>query len=268
MPAKLNRLVAGMHKGLLRDALPRLIRLMDNVAAGRISPSLEDMSIGSGRKVTATVIFFDICGFTNLTSSDDPETLKRTLLLLNCVIPGMMRALYRYGAYVEKNTGDGLMAIHGIELRNDIAANQALDIAEEMFYVLDYVINPALNNIGIASVRARIGIDMGQVLISRIGVANGSSKHDRNSLTAVGPAANLACKIQGMAGENEIWVGDSIKSYASHERQYLFDCVTPNGWIWNYGGNPNTPYHCWRYNGVADDPMATILTGGNPLIRR
>lgn len=268
MPAKLNRQIAGMHKSQLRDALPRVVRLMDRVADGRISPSLEDMTIGSGRKVNAAVIFFDICGFTNLTSSDDPQTLKRTLLLLNCVIPGMMRVLYRYGAYVEKNTGDGLMAIHGIELRNEIAANQALDIAEEMFYVLDYVINPALINLGIAPVRARIGIDMGQILISRIGVPNGTSAHDRNALTAVGPAANRACKLQGMAGENEIWVGDAIRMSALHDRLRLFDCVTPDSWSWTYGGNVNARYHCWCYNGVADDPMATILGGANPLVRR
>lgn len=268
MPAKLNRLVAGMHRRNLQDALPRLVRLMDRVADGRVRPTLEDMTIGSGRKVTAAIIFFDICGFTNLTSSDDPQTLKRTLLLLNCVIPSMMRVLYRYGAYVEKNTGDGLMAIHGIELADEVAANQALDIAEEMFYVLDHIVNPALAALGIAPVRARVGVDMGQVLISRIGVHTGTSAHGRSSLTAVGPAANLACKLQGMAGENEIWVGDSIKRLASADRQYLFDCVTPVGWIWNYGGNANAPYHCWHYNGVADDPTATVLGGGNPLVRR
>jgi len=264
MPVKLNRTVAAMHRGALGEALPRFVNLMDRVADGRIRPTLEAMAIGSGRKVTAAVIFFDICGFTTLTSSDDPQTLKRTLLLLNCVIPGMMRVLYRYGAYVEKNTGDGLMAIHGIELEDAVTANQALEIAEEMFYVLNYIVNPALNGLGIESVRARIGIDMGQILISRIGVAKGMSLHDRNSLTAVGPAANRASKLQGMAEENTIWVGDMVRRLAASEKQYLFDCVTPDHWTWNYGGNPNAPYHCWRYNGVASDPMATILGGRYP----
>lgn len=267
MPAKLNRMVALMHRNTLRDVLPSLVRRMDAVADGRATPSLETMSIGSGRKVTAAVIFFDICGFTALTSSDDPQTLKRTLLLLNCVIPAMMRVLYRYDAYVEKNTGDGLMAVFGVETNNEVTANQALDIAEEMFYVLKTVVNPTLASLGIAPIRARIGIDMGQILISRIGVPNGSSAHERNSLTAVGPAANLACKMQGMAGENEIWVGDAVRRSARQDRLYLFDCVTPDHWLWNYGGNPNARYHCWRYNGVADDPMATILGARNPLIR-
>jgi len=107
---------------------------------------------------------------------------------------------------------------------------------------------------------------MGQILISRIGVPNGSSAHDRNSLTAVGPAANLASKLQGLAGENEIWVGDMVRRYASPERIHLFDCMTPQNWTWTYGGNANNPYHCWRYNGTID-PLMTVLTGPTPLYR-
>lgn len=244
--------------------MPQLIRRMDAVAEGRATPSLEMMSIGSGRKVTAAVVFFDICGFTRLTASDNPQTLKLTLLLLNCVIPAMMRVLYRYNAYIEKNTGDGVMAVLGVETVDDVTANHALDAAEEMFYVLHHIVNPTLANIGMHTVNARIGVDMGQILISRIGLPNGTSNHARNSLTAVGPAANRACKLQGMAGENEIWVGDAIRRSARQDRMYLFNCVTPDDWPWNYGGNPNARYDCWRYEGAADDPFATILDGRNP----
>jgi adenylate cyclase len=135
VPVKMNRVVAAFMRSSLREAMPGLLRRMEAVADGRATPTLESMSIGSGRKVSAAIIFFDICGFTQLTDSDDPQTLKRTLLLLNCVIPAMMRVLYRYDAYVEKNTGDGLMAVLGVETDNQVTANHALDIAEEMFFV-------------------------------------------------------------------------------------------------------------------------------------
>lgn len=262
MPVPLNRLTAAFYRSQLSDAVPSLVRRMNAVADGRATPSLDSMSIGSGRKVSTAVIFFDICGFTQRTSSDNPDVLKLTLLLLNCVIPSMMRVLHRYRAYVEKNTGDGLMAILGIELDDATTASDAINVAEEMFYVLHHIVNPKLAELGVEPVDARIGIDMGTVLISRIGVPNGSAMHPRNSLTAVGPAANLACKIQGMAGVNEIWCGDSIRRLAPAHKIHLFDCTTPSGWTWNYGGNANAPYHCWRYNGVAQDPFTTILTAG------
>jgi class 3 adenylate cyclase len=173
----------------------------------------------------------------------------------------MMRVLYRHGAYVEKNTGDGLMAILGVETTNEETAANALSAAEEMIYVLHSIVNPILEAQEIDRIDARIGIDMGQMLLARIGLPQGTAKHDRSSLTAVGPAANRACKIQAMAGTNEIWCGDSIRNSAAAYKLALFDDVTPSGWAWQYGNNPNAPYRVWRYNGRSSDPMATLLTG-------
>ncbi|WP_395118708.1 adenylate/guanylate cyclase domain-containing protein [Rhodanobacter sp. FW102-FHT14D06] len=212
------------------------------------------------------MIFFDIRGFTQLTSSDDPNTLKRTLFILNCVIPAMMRVMYRYGAYVEKNTGDGLMAILGVETNDQETAKNAINVASEMFYVLHDLVSPVLGEQGIAPIDARIGMDMGPLLLARIGLPTGSSGHERSSLTAVGPAANRACKLQGLSGTNEIWCGDSIRNAAPPDKLYLFADVTPQDWNWHYGGNANAPYRCWRYDGVTDDPFATLL--GNALRRR
>ncbi len=266
MVAPLNRLVASGYRSEIQAKAPQLLRRLDAIADGRVAPAVDDIVIGSGRKVTACVIFFDIRGFTRLTSSDDPNTLKRTLFILNCVIPAMMRVLYRYGAYVEKNTGDGLMAILGVETNAQETAKNAIEAAAEIFYVLHELVNPVLIEQGISSIDARIGMDMGPLLLARIGLPTGSSVHERSSLTAVGPAANRACKLQGFAGTNEIWCGDSIRNAASPDSLHLFADVTSGDWAWCYGGNANAPYRCWRYDGVADDPLATIL--GNPLQRR
>lgn len=254
MAEKFSVFHAAQYRNFLRNSLPSLSRRMDAVVDGRATPTIESIPIGSGRNVTAVIVFFDICGFTSRTSSDNPQVLKNTLLMLNIVIPAMMKVAYRFGGYVEKNTGDGLMVILGIERTDVQAANDALDVAEEMFFVLTRIVNPLLDSIGIEPVEARIGMDMGRVLISRIGLPNGTSPHSRNALTAVGPAANLACKFQGMANRNEIWCGDSIRRYSSQDRQSYFDLTTPDNWTWSYGGNNQNLYNCWRYRGVANHP--------------
>lgn len=261
MVAPFNRVFANLYRAEIQNKVPLLLRRLSAVADGRVAPAVDNIAIGSGRKVNACVIFFDIRGFTELTSSDDPNTLKRTLFLLNCVIPAMMRVLYRYGAYVEKNTGDGLMAVLGVETNAQETAKNALNAATEMFYVLHRLVNPVLVAQGIAPVDARIGMDMGPLLLARIGLPTGSAAHERSSLTAVGPAANRACKLQGLAGTNEIWCGDSIRNAAPPDKLFLFADATPTHWNWRYGGNVNAPYRCWRYDGVVDDPFATILTG-------
>lgn len=264
MVAPFGRFIAAAYRTEIQNKVPQLLRRLDAVADGRVAPAVDDIVIGSGRKVTACVIFFDMRNFTQLTSSDDVNALKRTLFLLNCVIPAMMRVLYRYGAYVEKNTGDGLMAVLGVDTNAQVTAKNALDAAVEMFYVLHYLVNPILVAQGIQPIDARIGMDMGPLLLARIGLPTGSSAHERSSLTAVGPAANRACKLQGFAGTNEIWCGDAIQRAASMDRLHLLADVTPGNWNWHYTGS-NALYRCWRYDGVAEDPFATIL--GSALLR-
>jgi class 3 adenylate cyclase len=259
MVAPLNRAIAAAYRAEIQGKVPQLLRRLEAVAGGRVAPAIDAIAIGSGRKVTACVIFFDIRGFTQLTSSDDPNTLKRTLFLLNCVIPAMMRVLYRYGAYVEKNTGDGLMAILGVETSAQETAKNALRAAEEMFYVLQRLVNPILISHEVQPVDARIGIDMGPLLLARIGLPTGSAAHERSSLTAVGPAANRACKLQGLAGTNEIWCGDSIQRSAPADTLHLFADVTPTDWNWAYTGTA-AQYRCWRYDGVVRDPLLTLLS--------
>jgi len=248
-----------MYRSEIQDRVPQLIRRLEAVANGRVAPAVDNIAIGSGRKVEACVIFFDIRGFTRLTSSDDSDTLRRTLFILNCVIPAVMRVMYRYGAYVEKNTGDGLMAVLGVETNAQATAQNAINAAAEMFYVLHHLVNPVLAAQGIECVDARIGMDMGPLLLARIGLPTGSAAHERSSLTAVGPAANRASKLQGLAGTNEVWCGDSIRNAAPPTTLHLFADVTPHGWEWHYNGNMNAPYRCWRYDGEIDDPFATIL---------
>ncbi|RIA32412.1 class 3 adenylate cyclase [Stenotrophomonas sp. AG209] len=228
---------------------PNLPNRLADITNGRVAPAVDDLRIGSARRVRAVVIFFDIRGFTKRTKSSDDDELRSTLFMLNSVIPAMMRVLYRHGAYVEKNTGDGLMGVLGIGEDGPTAARSALAAASEMLYVLGSIVNPFLARHGIEPVDARVGLDMGDLLLARIGTARGSADHDRSYLTAVGPAANLACKIQGLAGTNQIYCGDLLRHNTPLDPQRrLFLDVTPDDWAWIYQGTTSV-YSCWRYLG-------------------
>ncbi|MGJ8593070.1 MAG: adenylate/guanylate cyclase domain-containing protein [Aquaticitalea sp.] len=226
---------------------------VESITSGRKTPALDEINIGSGRKMSAAVLFFDIRGFTNRTSSSDDNKLKETLYLLNCVIPMVMKIIYDHGGYIEKNTGDGIMAIIGTEDDDIKASNQALSASTVIFYCLNHMINPHLERVNIQKVDARIGIDIGNILITRIGLPSGTSKHKRNFLTVVGPTANIASKIQNMSATNEIWVGDLIKRYAYDWRINYFKEKTPTDWTWNYSSSGNK-YKVWQYNAVKLNP--------------
>lgn len=249
----------------LVESVPTTVERLAGIANGRVAPAVEDLSIGSARNVTAAVIFFDIRGFTKRTSSSALDELKKTLFMLNCVIPSMMRVLFRHGAYVEKNTGDGLMAVLGGGDNEAVIASKALSACSEMLFVLDDVVNPVLREHGVLPVDARIGVDLGVILLARIGMPRGAAAHDRSSLTAVGPAANIACKLQGMAGTNEIFCGDRVRAGEPLLGQPLFLNVTPPGWGWTYG-NSDRPYSCWRYLRRTLRPTPPNFLGGGGLL--
>jgi adenylate cyclase len=227
---------SAIHTGL-SDRIEAVVR-------GRVAPAPEAIPIGSGRAVRAAVMFFDIRHFTTMTGSAEPEDLKRTLVMLDCVIPVVMHVVHDVEGYVEKNTGDGVMAVIGVDKTDAEAANAGLDAATTIFYVLQNVVNPALEAMGIVGIQARIGIDLGNILLARVGVATGSARFDRNFITAVGPAANLASKLQGMAGTDQIWVGDNIARNAAEWRRPFFVEVTPMDWTWTW----NRPWEHIRYS--------------------
>lgn len=231
---------------------------IDEVTEGRTAPALEAMAIGSGRHVSASVLFFDICGFTKRTSRDDLDSLGETLYMLDCVVPMVMHVIFDYGGYVEKNTGDGVMAIVGVGESPETAASNALSIATVGLYVVEAIVNPHLASVGIDPIDASFGIDYGQLLLARIGTRRGGSKQDRSHITAVGPTANIAFQLQDAAGSNEIMVGDLVYDHA-YQSPDLFEMVTPHDWRWTIGRPPRT-YYAWRYNGRKRKPTAS-LTG-------
>jgi class 3 adenylate cyclase len=227
---------------------------LGDVKDGRVAPALDDLAIGSARSLTAAVLFFDIRDFRSRVKSDDGDDMKRALHMLDCVIPMAMHVVYDFGGYVEKNTGDGIMAVVGAEESSEKCANDALSIATTLFYSIEHIVNPHLVGEGIAPVQARIGIDAGTLLISRIGVATGSAKHPRSFLTVVGPTANNARAVQEMAGTDETWVGDLVKAHASVKSQPFFLDKTPAEWHWVHL-KTGLPYRVWHFNAVRTEPL-------------
>ncbi len=98
-------------KSSISDLPDRLEAITD----GRVVPEVEELSLGGARRVRGAVLFFDIRGFTNRTGSPDTESLKRTLYMINSLIPTIMKIVHEHGGYIEKNTGDGIMAVIGAE---------------------------------------------------------------------------------------------------------------------------------------------------------
>lgn len=210
-----------------------------NIPAARTMPDLSALNIGTAKRMNAAIMFFDFENFTTITSHLSPEN---TLMILNVATTTVMRIVREWKGTVEKHTGDGVMAIMGTETPDQIKiARDAIEVAQTIKFIMKSDVLPQLVAQGLPPLNFRIGVEMGELLISRIGL------HNMNFLTAVGSPANRASKLEGLARPNGISIGENlVHNLHPYLHQYMEKGSDPN-WDWYYDDKV-TPYSYYHYN--------------------
>ena len=86
-----------------------------------------------------------------------------------------------------------------------IAADNAIGAAKSMIKIIEEGINPILNQYDYPDLFVKIGIDFGTNMIVRYG-----SDAEKSHVDLLGPAMNIAAKIQGKAKPQEILIGEDV----------------------------------------------------------
>ena len=152
------------------------------VADGVAAPSSP-----AARKVV-TILFADLVGSTALEERMDAESVRT---ILDRFYASMRNEVERFGGRVVKFTGDGVMAVFGVpDVREDDAL-RAVDAAIAMREDLE-----------------RLADDLGLPLGLRIGINTGEVVVSDTDQDVVGDCVNVASRLEGAAGTNEIFVGE------------------------------------------------------------
>jgi len=157
-------------------------RTSEHIMAGRIHRGDVDM-------IRAAIWFSDLRGFTELSGRIEPhETIALLNELFDCQVP----AIDAHGGEVLKFIGDGLLAIFPISSEAEIATQcaAALSAAREAFVALD-----ARNAKASREIRFGLALHVGEIAYGNIGGAT------RLDFTAIGPAVNLAARLEGLTGK-------------------------------------------------------------------
>lgn len=142
---------------------------------------------GAERQVT--VMFIDLRGSTTLGEARMPYDV---LFILNQFFDEMSRALAATGGHYSNFTGDGLMAIYGLDAKDPAAsAVQALRGAREMLMRLDKV-NARLKADLKEPLRIGIGIHFGEAIIGAMGPPRSQI------VTAIGDTVNTTARLEGL----------------------------------------------------------------------
>ncbi len=144
------------------------------------------------RKITATVLFTDLRGFSSVAEKLDPQEL---LDWLNTYMDGITRVVMSHGGVVDDYFGDGVKANFGVplprsseeEIRDDAvrAVDCALALGEEVVRL-----NAAMAERGIPTIQLRVGIYTGPVVAGSLGSA------DRMKYTTLGDTVNTAARLE------------------------------------------------------------------------
>ena len=169
-----------VHLSRTSAALARFIHpqlVLDLSSPGRVAYGV--------RSVSATVLFVDIRGFSELVEDLAPPDILR---LLEEFLTLMVACVHRNGGTVDKLLGDGLMATFGIPTPGADDADRAVECAAGM--VREIASWNCQRSADRPAVRIGIGIDTGTVLAGPIGAPA------RMDYTVIGAAVNIAAKLQ------------------------------------------------------------------------
>jgi class 3 adenylate cyclase len=178
------RIGASLEKKRLRDQQKELVR---RFATSEVAQDLQASGFAlGGRRVSGSVMFSDIRGFTALVESLPPE---ETIELLNTYYTLMFDAISGHGGVVNQMVGDGLMAIFGAPLPLADPPGSAVAAAREMIELVE-AFDAEQRALGRPEIHIGIGIATGEM------VAGYTGTNQRATYTCVGDAVNLAARLE------------------------------------------------------------------------
>lgn len=153
-----------------------------------------------GQRLTATMLFTDIQGFSSISEAIPPEAL---LDWLNEYLEAMTQEIQRHEGIINKFTGDGLLAVFGVpvprlearEIKED--ANHAVRCALAMGDRLSQL-NQVWEQRGLNSIQMRVGIFTGPIVVGSLG------GKERLEYGVIGDSVNIASRLESCAKERQV----------------------------------------------------------------
>jgi len=157
----------------------------------------ENAAADSAERRQVTVMFSDLVGSTSLSARMDPEDLREIISAYqNCVAD----AVRRFGGFVAKDMGDGVLVYFGYPVAHEDDAERAVRAG---LVLIDAVATLKVPE----PLQVRIGAATGMVII---GDLIGSGEAQERGI--VGETPNLAARLQGIAEPNTVVIAEATRN--------------------------------------------------------
>ncbi len=170
-----------------------------------------------GLEQEIAVLFADLRGFTRIAEHKLPYDV---VFLLNRYFEVVGTAIEKAGGVANQFTGDGVMALFGLDTGPEAGARQALAASRDLVLALGELSRELAHELP-APLRIGIGIHVGSAVVGRMGYGAGVY------LTAVGDTVNLASRLEQLTKEYDCelvisedaarWAGLDARDLSRHE---------------------------------------------------
>ena len=167
-----------------------------------IAPNPESQAVNVARPQDAaerrqvTVMFSDLVGSTALSARMDPEDLREVISAYQkCVA----ETVQRYGGFVAKYMGDGVLVYFGYPQAHEDDAERAVRAGLELVAAVGALKTHA-------TLQTRVGIATGLVVVGDL-IGSGASQEQ----AIVGETPNLAARLQGIAEPNSVVIAEGTR---------------------------------------------------------
>jgi len=143
-----------------------------------------------------TVMFSDLVGSTALSARMDPEDLREVIAAYQKCVDKTVR---RFGGYVAKYMGDGVLVYFGYPQAHEDDAERAARAGLELVAAVGDLKTQA-------ALQTRVGIATGLVVVGDL-IGSGAAQEQ----AVVGETPNLAARLQGTAEPNTVVIAESTR---------------------------------------------------------
>jgi class 3 adenylate cyclase len=193
-------------------------------------------------KLDMVVLYVDLVGSTTMALEMPADKIA---IIISSFAQEMAAVIRQHQGYVLKFVGDAVIGYFVGDGKGLLSADNAVSCAKSMISVIQKGINPILNQYDYPDLMVKIGVDFGQNIVVRYGADVENSHVD-----LMGPAMNIAAKIQNMAKPNQILIGNDVYERLHPKSQKEFVKILWKKDEWKYRSRITGEfYNVYEYRG-------------------
>jgi len=205
----------GIAGGERRAASPGSAELLTRFMPRALAEKARSARRSEGERKQVTILFADLCGFTDLCERLDPEAIRA---FQNDLFAEMAGVVYQHEGFVEKFVGDAIMSVFGAPIAHENDPDRALRAALAMRSRMAQLNARWAQRLGEA-LSLHIGINTGIVVTGDLGGPLGGS------YAVTGDTVNTTARLQAAAAPDQILV--SRDTYRQTREAFTYVALDP-----------------------------------------